>query len=95
MCQLARLDEPTKESVTIISLGKLGDTQLGPIYLGTLGVFPLITGLLAFVIIGMNMLASVNWDRPNLSAGSFGCLWPPRPKEYGLSIPPLKMVVGG
>ena len=43
-------------------LGKLGDAQIGPIYLGTLGVFSLVTGLLAFLIIGMNMLASVNWD---------------------------------
>ena len=52
----------TKGMVHNHLLGKLGDAQIGPIYLGTLGVFSLITGLLAFLIIGMNMLASVNWD---------------------------------
>jgi photosynthetic reaction center M subunit len=43
-------------------LGKLGAAQLGPIYLGTLGVASLICGFLAIEIIGLNMWASVNWD---------------------------------
>ena len=38
-------------------LGKLGDAQIGPIYLGALGVFSLIAGVLAFLIIGLNMMA--------------------------------------
>ena len=70
-------------------LGKLGDTQLGPIYLGTLGVFSLITGLLAFVIIGMNMLASVNWDPVQFVRQLFWLSLDPPGPEYGLSIPPL------
>ena len=43
-------------------LGKLGDAQIGPIYLGWLGLASLLCGFLAFEIIGLNMLASVNWD---------------------------------
>ena len=43
-------------------LGKLGAAQLGPIYLGRLGIASLICGFLAFEIIGLNMWASVNWD---------------------------------
>ncbi len=43
-------------------LGKLGDAQVGPLYLGTLGVASLICGFIAFEIIGLNMWASVNWD---------------------------------
>ena len=43
-------------------MGKLGNAQIGPIYLGTLGTMSLIFGLIAFEIIGLNMLASVNWD---------------------------------
>ena len=43
-------------------LGRIGDAQLGPIYLGWLGVVSLISGFLAFEIIGLNMLAQVNWD---------------------------------
>ena len=43
-------------------MGKLGDAQIGPIYLGPLGVAALFTGTIAFLIIGLNMFASVNWD---------------------------------
>ena len=38
-------------------VGKLGNAQLGPIYLGGLGLISLILGLIAFTLIGMNMLA--------------------------------------
>ena len=41
-------------------IGKLGNAQLGPIYLGGLGLASLFCGLIAFTLIGMNMLASVN-----------------------------------
>ena len=43
-------------------LGKLGDAQVGPIYLGFLGLASLISGFVAIEIIGLNMLASVNWS---------------------------------
>lgn len=43
-------------------LGKFGSAQLGPIYLGRLGIASLIFGFLAFEIIGLNMWASVNWS---------------------------------
>ena len=43
-------------------LGKLGAAQLGPIYLGKLGIASLMFGFLAFEIIGLNMWASVGWN---------------------------------
>jgi len=43
-------------------LGKIGDAQIGPIYLGFTGVASLVFGIAAFEIIGLNMWASVNWD---------------------------------
>jgi photosynthetic reaction center M subunit len=43
-------------------LGRIGESQVGPIYLGTLGVASLICGFIAFEIIGLNMWASVGWD---------------------------------
>jgi photosynthetic reaction center M subunit len=72
-------------------LGWIGNAQIGPIYLGFLGVASLICGFLAFEIVGLNMWASVGWDPvqfvrelPWLS------LQPPGP-EYGLDImPPLQ-----
>jgi len=71
-------------------LGKIGDAQLGPVYLGFTGVASLVTGLLAIVIIGMNMWASVGWD-PLKFFGQLPwlALYPP-PPEQGLNFfPPL------
>jgi photosynthetic reaction center M subunit len=42
--------------------GKIGDAQVGPFYLGVWGLLSIACGIIAFEIIGLNMLASVNWD---------------------------------
>jgi photosynthetic reaction center M subunit len=70
-------------------LGKLGNAQIGPIYLGGLGLASLICGLIAFNIIGMNMLASVNYDPIQFARQLFWLALEPPPPEYGLSWPPL------
>ena len=36
-------------------LGKIGDAQIGPIYLGWIGLASLLCGFIAFEIIGLNM----------------------------------------
>jgi len=38
-------------------MGRIGNAQIGPIYLGGFGLASLILGTLAFNIIGFNMLA--------------------------------------
>ena len=43
-------------------IGRFGQAQIGPIYLGTTGIASLMFGFLAFEIVGLNMLASVNWN---------------------------------
>jgi photosynthetic reaction center M subunit len=43
-------------------LGKFGNAQIGPIYLGGLGMASLFCGFIAIEIIGLNMWASVGWD---------------------------------
>jgi photosynthetic reaction center M subunit len=70
-------------------MGIIGNAQIGPFYLGTLGVLSLLSGFIAIEIIGLNMWASVGWnpvlflrDLPWLA------LEPPAP-AYGLAIPPL------
>ena len=69
--------------------GKIGDAQVGPIYLGTTGVFSLIFGFLAFEIIGLNMWRSVGWDPIQfLRQLPWLSLEPPAP-SYGLRLPPL------
>lgn len=69
--------------------GKLGDAQIGPIYLGATGVLSLICGFIAFEIIGLNMWASVNWDPIQFVRQLFWLALEPPPPQYGLSIPPL------
>ena len=75
-------------------MGIIGHAQIGPVYLGWTGVFSLILGFFAIEIIGLNMLASVNWNPiqfvrmlPWLS------LEPPGP-EYGFT-PFVPLAKGG
>ncbi len=68
--------------------GLLGNSQVGPIYGGYLGALSFTFGLIAFEIIGLNMLASVNWDPVQFVRQlPWLALEPPRP-EYGLKILP-------
>jgi photosynthetic reaction center M subunit len=71
--------------------GRFGDAQIGPFYLGTLGLASLMCGFVAIEIIGLNMMASVDWSPIEFVRRlPWLALEPPKP-EYGLSIlPPLK-----
>jgi photosynthetic reaction center M subunit len=70
-------------------LGRFGDAQIGPIYLGGLGIASLIFGFLAIEIIGLNMWASVGWDPVQFVRQlPWLALEPPAP-ETGLKLPPL------
>ncbi|MFY8156967.1 MAG: photosynthetic reaction center subunit M, partial [Rhabdaerophilum sp.] len=77
------------QTVTSYWLGKLGDAQLGPVYLGWTGLTSIFCGIVAIEIIGLNMWASVNWDPVQFVRKLFWLsLDPPKP-EYGLTLPPL------
>jgi photosynthetic reaction center M subunit len=83
-------DERLGDPSFVYWFGKVGDAQVGPFYLGTLGLISLACGLIAFEIIGLNMWASVNWDPVQFVRKLFWLgLFPPAEK-YGLSFPPLK-----
>ena len=79
----------TKTSVVHL-FGLLGDAQVGPIYLGWLGLLSLTFGFVAFEIIGFNMLASVNWNPVQFVRQLFWLALEPPPAKYGLSIPPMR-----
>jgi photosynthetic reaction center M subunit len=70
-------------------LGRIGNAQLGPIYLGGLGLASIICGLIAFVTIGLNMLASVDWNPIQFVRQLFWLALEPPAPSYGLSIPPM------
>ena len=67
-------------------LGRLGNAQIGPIYLGGLGLASLILGTLAFNIIGFNMLAQVNWDPVQFVRQLFWLSLDPPSPAHGLSV---------
>jgi photosynthetic reaction center M subunit len=70
-------------------LGKFGDPQVGPFYLGWTGLASLLCGFIAIEIIGLNMWASVNWDPVEfIRQLPWLALEPPAPSN-GLSFPPL------
>ena len=70
-------------------LGRLGMPQIGPVYLGPLGIASIIFGVASFNIIGFNMLAQVNWDIVQFVRQLFWLSLEPPAPEYGLSLPPL------
>ncbi|MBY0611276.1 MAG: photosynthetic reaction center subunit M [Beijerinckiaceae bacterium] len=89
--QADAFDRDIENSTFAYWMGKIGDAQIGPIYLGTLGVASLICGFIAIEIIGLNMLASVNWSPTAFLRQFFWLALEPPAPEYGLSIfPPLE-----
>jgi photosynthetic reaction center M subunit len=70
-------------------LGWIGNAQIGPIYLGSWGLISLVTGIIWFNIVGLSMLASVDYNVAQFIRQLFWLSLEPPSQEYGLSIPPL------
>lgn len=85
----AHRDRTGKPSFSSL-LGAIGNAQLGPIYLGWLGVTSICFGFVAFEIIGLNMFASVNWNPIEFVRRLPWLALEPPSAKYGLAIlPPL------
>ncbi|MEM8664448.1 MAG: photosynthetic reaction center subunit M, partial [Pseudomonadota bacterium] len=69
--------------------GRFGETQIGPIYMGALGWASLICGIIAIEIIGLNMLASVDWDPVSFVRQLPWLALEPPSHAHGLAFPPL------
>ena len=71
-------------------IGKIGNAQIGPIYIGTLGMASIVCFIIAFEIMGLVMWASVDWNPVQFVRQlPWLALEPPGP-QYGLRIiPPL------
>ncbi len=70
-------------------LGKIGNAQIGPIYLGYTGVLSIAFGFIAIEIIGLNMWASVGWDPVQFVRQLPWLALEPPPPSYGLNLPPM------
>ncbi len=78
-----------KEPMHVHLIGRFGNAQIGPIYLGGLGLASLILGTLSINIMGFNMLAQVNWDVVQFVRQLFWLSLDPPSPAYGLSFPPM------
>jgi len=84
------LENRTKGATFSTLAGWFGNAQLGPIYLGAMGVISLATGAIWFMMVGLWY-----WDQAGYNPAVFlrDLFWfslePPSP-EYGLSIPPMR-----
>ncbi len=78
-----------KTTSTVWLLGLIGDAQIGPIYLGFLGIASILCGFIAIEIIGLNMLASVNWNPIEFVRQLFWLGLEPPSEKYGIGIAPL------
>ena len=87
---LGRGNSPRTGTPFLVHLfGRFGNAQVGPIYLGALGLASILCGTLSFVIIGFNMLASVDWNPIQFVRQLFWLALEPPPPSYGLHLPPL------
>jgi len=88
--ELPQGDSPrTGKPFFIYWLGWIGNAQIGPIYLGGLGLASLILGTLSINIMGFNMLAQVDWDVVQFIRQLPWLALEPPPPGYGLSLPPM------
>ncbi len=69
--------------------GRLGNAQLGPIYLGFTGIASIIFFLIGFTSIGWNYLVQVNYSPIEFVRQLFWLSVDPPPPAYGLSMPPM------
>lgn len=80
--------------------GKIGDAQVGPIYLGWSGILSLLFGFMSIEIIGIQFLRQVNWSPIQFLRQLPWLTLEPPPPQYGLGIPPLNqggwyLIAGG
>lgn len=90
MVEGVELENRTKSASFSNLLGWFGNAQLGPIYLGAMGVLSLAAGTIWFVMVGLWF-----WDQAGYNPAVFlrDLFWlsldPPSP-EYGLGMPPMR-----
>ncbi len=83
--ELGRIGQPRFSKLA----GWIGNAQIGPIYLGSYGLISIVAGTLWFLIVGINMLASVDFHFGQFIRQLFWLALEPPGPQYGLSIPPL------
>ena len=70
-------------------IGRIGNAQIGPVYLGWMGIISIVFFGVSFLIIGMNMWASVGWSPIEFVRQLPWLALEPPPPSLGLRWPPL------
>jgi photosynthetic reaction center M subunit len=80
--------DSTRDGTPIFSywMGKIGNAQIGPIYLGFLGSMSLLFGFIWFEIVGLTMWSQVGWDPVQFLRQLFWLGVGPPVESYGLSL---------
>ena len=84
------VEERTQNTRFSTLLGWFGNAQIGPFYLGALGILSLGTGLIWFFIVGASYWAQAGYNPGVFMRDLFYFSLEPPAEEYGLSFAPLK-----
>jgi photosynthetic reaction center M subunit len=76
----------SKDGFFVWLAGKIGNAQIGPVYLGWTGFASILFGLTWFNIVGFNFWAAVDWDPAQFIRQLFWLSLEPPGPEYGLSL---------
>ena len=71
------------------AVGWFGNAQLGPFYLGTLGLVSIGSGLIWFFIVGLSYWAQADYNPAIFMRDLFYFSLEPPAEEYGLGFAPL------
>jgi photosynthetic reaction center M subunit len=83
------LDNRTKSASFSTLVGWFGNAQLGPIYLGAMGVLSLAAGAVWFLMVGMWFWYQAGFNPAVFLRDLFWLSLDPPSPEYGLRIPPI------
>ncbi|MFN3970449.1 MAG: photosynthetic reaction center subunit M [Gemmobacter sp.] len=89
MVEDVELDNRTRGATFSTLAGWFGNAQLGPIYLGTMGVISLGAGAIWFFMVGAWYWAQAGFNPAVFMRDLFWLSLDPPAPEYGLSFPPL------
>ncbi|MGX9355055.1 photosynthetic reaction center subunit M [Roseobacteraceae bacterium S113] len=89
MVEDADLSERTKSASFSTLAGWFGNAQLGPFYLGGLGIVSLATGAVWFMMVGAHFWAQAGYNPGVFMRDLFFLSMDPPSEEYGLGFAPL------
>jgi photosynthetic reaction center M subunit len=89
MVEGVELENRTKSASFSTLMGWIGNAQLGPVYLGAMGVLSLAAGATWFIMVGLWFWYQAGFNPAVFARDLFWLSLDPPGPEYGLSFPPM------